>query len=60
MSRTKIINLVRAVIRATDAVCKKPANDYVIGRYQNEVVYIDTDNRMMYNTSGQAVLKFRH
>jgi hypothetical protein len=34
--------------------------EYIIGRYNNEVVYIDTDSRMMYNSSGQAVLQFRH
>jgi hypothetical protein len=35
-------------------------NDMIIGHYHNEVVYIDTYSRMMYNTNGQAVLKFRH
>ena len=34
--------------------------DMIKGRYHNEAVYIDTDNRMMYSMSGQAVLKFRH
>ena len=34
--------------------------DMILGRYNNQVVYIDTDSRMMYNMSGQAVLKFRH
>jgi hypothetical protein len=34
--------------------------DMIIGHYHNEVVYIDTYSRMMYNTSGQAVLQFRH
>jgi hypothetical protein len=34
--------------------------DMIIGRYNGALVYIDTDNRMMYNTSGQAVLRFRH
>jgi hypothetical protein len=34
--------------------------DMIIGRYNGALVYIDTDNRMMYNTSGQAVLKFRN
>jgi hypothetical protein len=34
--------------------------DVIIGRYNNHVVYIDTDNRMMYNSSGQAVLQFRY
>jgi outer membrane lipoprotein-sorting protein len=58
MSRTEIINLVRAVIRATDEVFKKP--NMIRGRYNNEVVYIDTDSRMMYNSMGQTVLQFRH
>ena len=35
-------------------------NDLVIGRYNGYTVYIDTDNRMVYNTRGQAVLQFRH
>jgi hypothetical protein len=35
-------------------------NDMIIGRYNGALVYINTDNRMMYNTSGQAVLQFRH
>jgi hypothetical protein len=35
-------------------------NDTVLGRYNGYSVYIDTDNRMMYSMSGQAVLKFRH
>jgi hypothetical protein len=34
--------------------------DIITGRYNGALVYIDTDNRMMYNTSGQAVLQFRH
>jgi hypothetical protein len=34
--------------------------EWIIGRYNNEVVYIDTDNRMMYNSMGQTVLQFRH
>ena len=34
--------------------------DMILGRYNNQVVYIDTDSRMMYSVSGQAVLKFRH
>lgn len=34
--------------------------ELIRGRYNNEVVYIDTDSRMMYNTSGNLVLQFRH
>jgi hypothetical protein len=34
--------------------------ELIRGRYNNEVVYIDTDNRMMYNSMGQTVLQFRH
>jgi hypothetical protein len=34
--------------------------ELIRGRYNNQVVYIDTDSRMMYNSSGQAVLQFRH
>lgn len=32
----------------------------VIGRYKGALIYIDTDSRMVYDTRGQAVLKFRH
>lgn len=32
----------------------------VIGRYKGALIYIDTDSRMVYNTSGQAVMQFRH
>lgn len=32
----------------------------IIGRYNGYTVYIDTDTRMIYNSSGQAVMKFRH
>jgi hypothetical protein len=35
-------------------------SDIIIAKYHNEIVYIDTDSRMMYNSSGQAVLKFRN
>jgi hypothetical protein len=35
-------------------------SDIITAKYHNEIVYIDTDNRMIYNSSGQAVLKFRH
>jgi hypothetical protein len=34
--------------------------DMVIGHYNNRVVYIDTDSKIMYYTDGQAVLQFRH
>jgi hypothetical protein len=34
--------------------------ELIRGRYNNEVVYIDTDSRMMYNSMGQTVLQFRH
>jgi hypothetical protein len=32
----------------------------VIGRYKGSLIYIDTDSRMVYDTRGQVVLKFRH
>jgi hypothetical protein len=35
-------------------------NDMITGMYNGALVYIDTDNRMMYNTSGQAILQFRY
>jgi hypothetical protein len=35
-------------------------NDIIIGRYHGALVYIDTDRRVVYSMSGQAMLKFRH
>jgi hypothetical protein len=35
-------------------------NDTIIGRYHGALVYIDTDSRVVYSTSGQAVMQFRH
>ena len=32
----------------------------VIARYRGYSVYIDTDNRMVYDVRGQAVMQFRH
>jgi hypothetical protein len=32
----------------------------VVGKYKGALIYIDTDNRMVYNTRGQAVMQFRH
>jgi len=32
----------------------------VIGRYKGALIYIDTDNRMVYDTNGQAIMQFRH
>lgn len=47
---TRLIGIYRAYI----------PTDLVLGRYNGHSVFIDTDNRMMYSMSGQAVLKFRH
>jgi hypothetical protein len=35
-------------------------NDMITGMYNGALVYIDTDNRMMYSLDGQAILQFRH
>lgn len=34
--------------------------DTITAKYHNEIVYIDTYTKIVYNKAGQALLQFRH